>query len=86
MHAGHKALVEVDDNILLIVDDPQGILDQKLRPRPINLLNIVIILFSYFKLYIIKTLNYSSLSICPWKKLVCMLDTKSWWKLATIFC
>jgi hypothetical protein len=71
VHAGHKVLVEVSDNILLIVFYPQGILDQKLRPRPIHLLNIVIILFSYLKLYIIKTLKYSSFSICPWKKLFC---------------
>jgi hypothetical protein len=50
VHAGHKALVEVDDNILMVLGDTQGILDQMLRPHQINLLNIVIILFSYFKL------------------------------------
>jgi hypothetical protein len=32
-------LMEVDDNI---VADPQGILDQQLRPHPIHLLNIVV--------------------------------------------
>ncbi len=26
------------------------------------------------------------LSICPWKKLPCLLDTQSWWKVMTIFC
>ncbi len=30
--------------ILLIVGDPQGILDQQLRPCPIHLLNIIIAL------------------------------------------
>jgi hypothetical protein len=32
VHAGHKVLTEVDDNILLIVANPQWILDQELRP------------------------------------------------------
>jgi hypothetical protein len=27
VHVGHKVLMETDDNILLIVADPQGILD-----------------------------------------------------------
>ncbi len=40
MRAGRKVLMYVDNNILLIVGDPQGILNQKLRPRPIHLLNI----------------------------------------------
>jgi hypothetical protein len=35
VHAGHKALMEVDDSILLIVGNPQGILDQLQRPIPI---------------------------------------------------
>jgi hypothetical protein len=30
----HQVLMEVEDNILLIVSDPQGILDQQLRPHP----------------------------------------------------
>jgi hypothetical protein len=30
----------------LIVDDPQGILDQQLRPHPINILDIIKILIS----------------------------------------
>jgi hypothetical protein len=38
MCAGHKTLMEVDDNILLIVVDPQGILDEQLRPHPIHVL------------------------------------------------
>ncbi len=33
--------------ISLIVGDPQGILDQQLRPHPINVLNIIIILTDY---------------------------------------
>jgi hypothetical protein len=39
--AGHKVLTE-DGNIVPIVGDPQGILDGQLKPRTINLLNIII--------------------------------------------
>jgi hypothetical protein len=39
--------MEVDDNISLIVDDPQGILDQQLRLHPIHLLNNNIITLKY---------------------------------------
>ena len=35
--------MEVDDNILLIVRDPQGILDWQFIPGPIHLINIIII-------------------------------------------
>ncbi len=52
--AGHKVLMEVDDNILLIVGDQSGILDKQLRLHPIHLLNIILILVNYIKLYIIK--------------------------------
>jgi hypothetical protein len=38
VHSGHKVLMEVD-NILLIVGNPQGILDKQLRPCPNHLLN-----------------------------------------------
>ncbi len=38
MRADRKVLMEVDGKSLLIVDDPQGILDQQLRPCPIHLL------------------------------------------------
>jgi hypothetical protein len=31
---GRKVLMEAKDNVLLIVSDPQGILDQQLRPHP----------------------------------------------------
>jgi hypothetical protein len=41
-----EVLMEVDDNVPLIVGDPQGILDQQLWPRPIPLLNIFIILIN----------------------------------------
>jgi hypothetical protein len=44
VHAGHEVLMEIDNSILLIVGDAQGILDQQLRPHPIYSLNIVIIL------------------------------------------
>jgi hypothetical protein len=47
MHAGHDVLMKVDDKILLIVSDTQGILDQLLRPHPICLLNIIIVLIYY---------------------------------------
>jgi hypothetical protein len=40
---GHKVLMEIDDNILLIVGDPQGILDLQVSPHSIQLLNIVMI-------------------------------------------
>ncbi len=40
--AGHKVLAEDDDNIVPIVGDPQGILDQQLKPHTINLLNNII--------------------------------------------
>jgi hypothetical protein len=41
VHADHNVLVKSDDNILPISGDPQGILDQQLRPSPIQLLNII---------------------------------------------
>jgi hypothetical protein len=44
VRAGHKVMMEVDDNILPIVGNPQGIFDQLLRPQPICLLNINVIL------------------------------------------
>jgi hypothetical protein len=37
MSACHEVLMEVDDNILRIVGDPRGILEQQLRPHPIHL-------------------------------------------------
>ncbi len=43
MHASYNVLIEVDDNVSLIVGDPQGILDLQLWSRPIYLLNIVIL-------------------------------------------
>jgi len=36
VYARCEVLVAVDDNILLITGDPQGILDQQLRPRLIK--------------------------------------------------
>jgi hypothetical protein len=58
VHAGDKVLMEVDDDIWMIVDDPQGILDQHLWHHLIPLLNIIIIeLIYYIKLYIIRLLN-----------------------------
>jgi hypothetical protein len=34
--AGHKVLMEVGDNSVLIVGDPQGILGQQQSPQPIH--------------------------------------------------
>jgi hypothetical protein len=34
--AGHKVLVDIDDNSWLIVDDPQGISGQQLKPHAIK--------------------------------------------------
>jgi hypothetical protein len=48
--------MEVDDNILLIVGDLQGILDQQLMPHPNHFLNIII-LINQIKLYSIKKLR-----------------------------
>jgi len=45
VHGGRKVLMEVDDNILMIVGDPRGILDEQLRPRLIHLLNNIITLY-----------------------------------------
>jgi hypothetical protein len=39
LHAGHEVLIKIDDISALIVDNPQGILAQQLRPHQINLLN-----------------------------------------------
>jgi hypothetical protein len=41
--AGIEVLMEVDTVILMIVGNWWGILDQKLRPCPIHLLNIITI-------------------------------------------
>jgi hypothetical protein len=38
--SGHEVLMEVDDNILQIVGDPQGISDHQLWPHPIYSLNL----------------------------------------------
>jgi hypothetical protein len=53
VQASRKVLVEFDDNILLIVGDPQWILDEHLRPHMIHVLNIIIILLNYIRLDII---------------------------------
>jgi hypothetical protein len=43
-YVGDKVLMEVDDNSAQNVADPQGILGQLLKPHPIHLLNIIIII------------------------------------------
>jgi hypothetical protein len=40
--SGHKVLIEVDDNISLIVGDPEGILDWQMKPHLRRSLNIII--------------------------------------------
>ncbi len=44
VRAGRKVLKETDNNVSLIAGDPQGILDQQLRPHPICFKNITIII------------------------------------------
>jgi hypothetical protein len=52
---GHKVLMEVEDDILLIVGFLQGILLQQLGHHPVRLLNIImILLISNINLLIIK--------------------------------
>jgi hypothetical protein len=48
VHAGHKVLIEVDDNCELLAGDPQGIWGKLLRPRPIQSLDVIITLINYF--------------------------------------
>ncbi len=63
VHAGHGFLVEVDDNSAMIVVNPREILGQQLRPRQINLLNIIIILGTYL------IIEYSFLTgNCPFQR------------------
>jgi hypothetical protein len=50
--------LEVDDNSVLIVGDPQGILGQQLRPCPMQLLNIIIIWQLINKILIYILLKY----------------------------
>ncbi len=44
--------MEVDNNILPIVGNQQGILDQQLRPYPFHFVNIIMLIV-YIKLHII---------------------------------
>ncbi len=44
--------MDIEDNILLIVGDPQGILDEQLRPH-LSFINIIVIWINFIKLYII---------------------------------
>ena len=49
VHGGHYVLMDVDNHRKPTVGDLHGILGQQLRPRPIHLLNTIIILLSYLK-------------------------------------
>jgi hypothetical protein len=52
VQAGHKVLIEVDLNSVLIVGNPQGIFGQQLRPRQIQVLNVFInIVLTYQIIY-----------------------------------
>jgi hypothetical protein len=45
VRTGRKVLAEVDNNILLIVRNQKGILDQQLSPRRIHLLNYIHVIY-----------------------------------------
>ncbi len=47
---GHKVLMEIYNNILLIVGKLQGILYKQLRPHRVHFLNIIFMLINYIKL------------------------------------
>ncbi len=49
MCADHEVLMEVDENISIVVVNPQLILEYQLRPHPNLLLNIIIMLINYIK-------------------------------------
>ena len=51
VRASHKVLMEVGDNILPIVCDPPGIMDQQLKPYSIHLLKVIILYIISIKLY-----------------------------------
>jgi hypothetical protein len=57
-HAGHKVLMEVDDNRVVIISNPLRTLDEQFMPNPVHLLNIIIVAINYIKLYIITLLKY----------------------------
>jgi hypothetical protein len=44
VRAVHKVLIEVRHSILLNVGDPEGILDQQLKPHPIHSPNITVLI------------------------------------------
>jgi hypothetical protein len=55
--AGQNVSTDIDDNIELIVDNPQGILGQQLLPQPMHYLNITLITIFIIKFSIFS--NYS---------------------------
>jgi hypothetical protein len=63
--------MEVDGNILLVVGDPQGILDHQLRPHPIHLLNITINFNNFIKL---DNLKGAKAPVIPFKIKITILD------------
>jgi hypothetical protein len=55
--------MNVGATILLIVGDPQGILDQQRRHHLIPLLNIIVILISFIIIKIFKSLTEENLTL-----------------------
>jgi hypothetical protein len=47
-HANRKVLMEIDDSNAPILIDPQGILGEQLRPRPIHVLKFFILVILTF--------------------------------------
>jgi hypothetical protein len=45
--AGHRVLIKVDENGVLIIGNPQGIFGWQLTPAPIHLLNIFCYYINY---------------------------------------
>jgi hypothetical protein len=63
VHAGHETFVEVGGNsVLLIADNPKGILGQQLTSHPTHsfIINIIILIFNYLINDIIKWTTVTS--------------------------
>ncbi len=88
MPDGHEVLMEFDDNKVLIVGDPQGILVKQLKSYTIHLLilyyvNIFLKLFFFYFLFeqlsfsrMVGSIEYS-LSVCLWGMLQCLMAIRS---------
>ncbi len=47
-HADHEVLMEIENNSVMIVGDPQGILGMQLRPYPIHISNVIVIILNTY--------------------------------------